>query len=542
MSYENEVSELTELYSKMNNALMENQSEVFSRIAFEFISRAMDLFAVAPENHFFDDIIGLRFGLWATSMRAMEKNGKRILAITSDWDFNGTWTSKNIVVLCHVDENGNATFCDREYIERFAMRCADSTYVRYNCGLPVCSKCFDIAESGVTKIIHEGMICEGCASKMELSVCLRCGNKYKSESEEHVYICGEETIVCPNCANEAIECRYHDRLELDSGQNYVENENDYVCDDAIQTGDYSCCENCGELFYVHDDGWYGEYEGETLCRSCAENMEDEGEIRSYYYKPDPKFFIGEGDYSYDEEGGKLYLGIELEVDGDHPGRFSTELVDALGSYVYVKHDGSLDNGAEVVTHPLESNFALEWDGWEKIRAIALDNGMESHNPGTCGLHIHLNRLFFGKTELQRDYAISKLIYVFDKFEDDLMKFSRRRSADVSQWCRFPHGDMQPEDDEIKRKDKLKNVSYTRYTAINLQNENTVEVRLWRGTLNLDTLFATIDFTQALARFVKHEDYPVIDECKKFGDLIDKIACYAKDDDKIRQYAISRNCE
>ena len=64
------------------------------------------------------------------------------------------------------------------------------------------------------------------------------------------------------------------------------------------------------------------------------------------YKPDPIFY-GKG---------PRYLGAELEIDG--AGECSENAQEILNlangdwELIYCKHDGSLDDGFEVVTHPM----------------------------------------------------------------------------------------------------------------------------------------------------------------------------------------------
>ena len=64
--------------------------------------------------------------------------------------------------------------------------------------------------------------------------------------------------------------------------------------------------------------------------------------------------------------------------------------------------------------------------------IAKDNGFRSHNTNTCGYHIHFNRSFF---EDKEDECIAKLLYLVEKFWDELVKFSRRDYENLERWQR-----------------------------------------------------------------------------------------------------------
>ena len=50
-------------------------------------------------------------------------------------------------------------------------------------------------------------------------------------------------------------------------------------------------------------------------------------------------------------------------------------------------------------------------------------------------------------------------------------------------------------------DQAKNYHYGRYTCVNLTNSDTVEIRIFRGTLKYTTLAATIQLTNRLCSLV-----------------------------------------
>ncbi len=65
-------------------------------------------------------------------------------------------------------------------------------------------------------------------------------------------------------------------------------------------------------------------------------------IHPYSFKPKPKF-QGEG---------KKFIGIELEYHhcGESDSR-ADRIISSLAEVIYAKHDGSLNDGMEFVTHP-----------------------------------------------------------------------------------------------------------------------------------------------------------------------------------------------
>lgn len=379
-------------------------------------------------------------------------------------------------------------------------------------------------------------VCESCFDSMELRKCEYCANYYEGESESAFYD-GDEIEVCGDCYEQSFYCYYHERQEIGDSY-YVNGTGEYICDDALDSDEFCSCASCGEVFEASDLTECSD--GECRCEECREDYYEDCGLNSYSYKPMPVFVKEDGSTTSDNDG-DLYLGLELEVDNGNLAEFIESMIDV--PHVYLKHDGSLsDEGAEIVTHPLHYSFAYRWDGWETIRSNAIGAGMRSHDADTCGLHVHLNGEYFGEKGLTRDYNVSKLVRIFEKFQDGLIRFSRRRPSQIDSWCRFSDSKIDGKESDGELKDKLDKVKWTRYNAVNLCNSSTVEIRLWRGTLNLNTLSVTIDFTQAVARFAKEKDHPDIERLHKFGDLLEALKPYAFDYDAMKEYADSRGCE
>ena len=74
-----------------------------------------------------------------------------------------------------------------------------------------------------------------------------------------------------------------------------------------------------------------------------------------------------------------------------------------------------------------------------------------------------------------------------------MKFSRRTSRQIEQWTARRGFQAQPADilDNAKKK------RYERYTCVNIANTNTVEIRLFKGTLKFNTFIATLEMVDSV---------------------------------------------
>ena len=217
--------------------------------------------------------------------------------------------------------------------------------------------------------------------------------------------------------------------------------------------------------------------------------------------------------------GGLYLGVELEVecredaDPTEPAQQAKTLLDP--KRVILKHDGSLRNGFEIVSGPAPLWFHqkelwgpfFEWQAKEKA--------LLSHNApsGTCGLHVHVSRAPL--TQLQ----IGKMVQFLHAPENNAFvrymagRPSSSRYADYLAPKRvrpilgqngkpLKRGGPKQKPAFRVREEAGVNVlgRAARYTALNLQNEATVEFRLFRGTLNPGTFFARLEFCHALVKY------------------------------------------
>ena len=103
-------------------------------------------------------------------------------------------------------------------------------------------------------------------------------------------------------------------------------------------------------------------------------------------------------------------------------------------HIYIKYDGSLDDGFEIVSHPATLNYHLNDFPWEDILHYAVQMGYRSHQTSTCGLHIHVNRLSLGETHADQEEAISRILYLVEAYWNELLKFSRRTESAMNRWA------------------------------------------------------------------------------------------------------------
>lgn len=272
------------------------------------------------------------------------------------------------------------------------------------------------------------------------------------------------------------------------------------CDDY-----YTTCEHCGRLI-LYADAYYergDEDEEHPYCQDCYDQRQSSEGIRDYYYKPDPIFY-GKG---------PRYFGVELEIDDageiDSNANAVMSVANEEAERIYCKHDGSLEDGFEIVSHPMSLDYHMNKMPWAEVIAKAEELGYTSHQAGTCGLHVHISRDAFGRTEAEQDEAVARVLYFFEKNWNELLIFSRRTQRQLDQWAsRYGYKDHPKE-----ILDHVKKGRANRYTAVNLTNEDTIEFRMFRGTLKLNTFLATL---QLLDRICDVALYLSDDEIKEIA--------------------------
>lgn len=309
----------------------------------------------------------------------------------------------------------------------------------------------------------------------DLRVCDHCGCVIENDD----FYLVDEDILCPDCVDD--HCVRCDRCgDLIYSDDAVSDEDTNLCEHCYDNY-YSRCEDCGRIIR-NDDAYYSnDYD---YCYDCYNRKHNS--IREYSFKPSAVFF-GKA---------KRYFGVELEVDhGGHDDEKAEEILDAINypdERIYIKSDGSLDDGFEIVTHPMSIDYHMDEFPWDDLTDRLIHMGYRSHQTSTCGLHVHVSRAGLGDTYEEQEDTISHILYFVEHHWNELLKFSRRSEYSMNRWA-ARHG---YEHDPKKLLGKAKSSS-NRYVAVNLCNSNTVEFRLFRGTLKLNTILATLQLVDRI---------------------------------------------
>lgn len=277
-------------------------------------------------------------------------------------------------------------------------------------------------------------------------------------------------------------------------------------------------------------------------------LNDNYVIQSYGTTPSLNFD------KFSTENNPLYLGVELEVDS---GSVSDEDIDdeeyddsemgfdsgvrnlhsqmalskiAKGKQlIYSKTDGSLNYGFEMVSHPLTLAKHTKGVDWKSGMDMLTKIGYRSHNTTTCGLHVHINRNFFGSSATANING-AKIAYLLEKNINDVVKFTRRKDYLLGRWARF--GNMQDymgDNASAKTRSMLTSAfkryypARQKYVALNTMHSKTFEFRIFRGTLNYGTFLATLQLVDNLAHIVRdipnnNDMFSVLDQIT-FDDIV-----------------------
>ena len=354
-----------------------------------------------------------------------------------------------------------------------------------------------------------------------------------------------ERVVC-NCTvdSQGFYCEYHHRYEVGSAHHTV--SGDWLCDVAYEETEHERCDRCGNEHYTTQFRDYVDEDDGTVlhvCSWCYDNLTRDdipwrnpwGRMR-HWSKPTPKF------YGLGEDGSikrsrtaleRMYVGIELELDQEHRCRRSGDDADGLAidlmkhfrGSLYCEDDSSLRTGCECVTmpHTVPAYHAFDWDF---LLEKADERNLAANH--TCGMHTHVSRTAFGGNRPTQARNIAKLAMLIDEHWDWFWTLSRREDVDDEHWCKPStfDGDWDDYIDDMTSAGHDVNDD-DRYYAVNVQNSNTVEIRLWAASTDKDTIVGTIDTVEALVNLVKDESaetlYDLTDEGLR--DMLLKHATY-----------------
>ena len=338
-----------------------------------------------------------------------------------------------------------------------------------------CDSCGDTLteDTGRTCVGDTDLFCDECTDSYTVA-CDACSVLVRDTSTNPTAT-GDN--VCDTCFQDYEECYECDEAFPERNLQRVGTGHD-VCDDCVNNT-YFWCNVCDVL--THSD-YYG---SDDRCEDCE--TDEDRSIHDYGYRPTPEFRSDGTDVAPTRQ--RVYFGVELEVEAQASSLLSDVAEEiTAGEFHYAKEDASLHRGFELVSHPATLAYHIRSGKWRNALRVMRQNDFRSHNSGRCGLHIHLNRGQGALGMRLGEATECKIAYFIHRQYSMFTKLARRGSGDYTAFVQK----------ELKRGE---NTNRRRSEAVNFTHE-TVELRLFRGTLKLETFYATLEMADAIVRFCK----------------------------------------
>ena len=342
--------------------------------------------------------------------------------------------------------------------------------------------------------------------------CVGCRHTYivpepMSEAEEFGFTSARGE-VCADCTRTCNECDI--QFNVNNGYSHAYDDGDYYCHRCTNEH-WRSCAHCDEWV----DNW-NTISYSTICESCTEDnywycdyceqYHDEDyscrsnrNVHDYSYRPEPIFHATEAEVDNAKIATKFrnnvirkyrqmtYMGFELEVESEG-GNFNAgaELFSDKQDLVYLKEDGSLNHGFEIVSHPMTLDWFMERFPFEYLEELT-SLGFEGWSTGTAGLHVHVSRDAFSSISAEAKFVC--LIH------NNAHLFEALAGRSDSRWAQFDNGNT-----ENLRRKLLQINSADRYSAVNMNNTNTLEVRIFRSSLKPERLQMALQLVDACVAY------------------------------------------
>lgn len=282
---------------------------------------------------------------------------------------------------------------------------------------------------------------------------------------------------------------------------YAEDGETSYCDDNPPS-----CSSCGEVDDTPDveqpPDWSGSVHA-MMCSYCIDESssydgshDDDDAIHSWNYTPELRFRTVDGTYSdwqirtTPDLAATPFLGLEIETSAN--AQFSSIVTGAPPDVMYGKSDSSIggSNPVEIVTHPATLDWFNDHFPWQVLSDMA-KSGAKSYRDASCGIHIHVSAAAFTAPHMFRFLAFHY------RNPSTAQAIGQRGSVNYCSWSKW----LETRPNIIKYATKRQKPS-DRYMAVNLTNDETIELRYFRGNLNPARVRKNLQWVQAVYEYTK----------------------------------------
>jgi len=381
----------------------------------------------------------------------------------------------------------------------------------------VCSQCGRL----VISYCYMDDVCTTCFNKHVVQCAFCQKNFFNKTQEVNFFDNGASCYLCDECKESLQQCQACKKYIVTSSYNF---NGECFCSECIKEKNISCvqCYKC-RINFASNSKHIKKTKLGYLCDICRMDRRLKlisGGIQQYSYKPLPIFFQNYEDNDYNN----LYFGVELEVvtpytrENKYDDKIAKWLqyeVNSEEDLCYIKYDSSIGkqgmNGFEIVTHPFSWKWLISDIGINTINKIMeIKNfNCSAFRTNTCGMHVHLSKDAFIDTIHLYDFL--KLIYENKEFS--VLISERTNNLKIDMYSNFEKSLLHLKDmAQLKR-----NIDSDRHKAVNLNSPNTVEVRIFRSTLDYLRFMKNIEFCKSVFDFTeKKEKVPVtLENFKKY---------------------------
>lgn len=344
-----------------------------------------------------------------------------------------------------------------------------------------CDRCgqFDLL-TPVSNLEYIGMLTDYVIGRVP-----RCSASF--DVHGHVFAPTQTRHWCSECvAYNAVPCRYTNTIiPLTDAVNILGTTTEYVARCVVRNQELRICTNasCGQL-----------YTEDTPCRWC-EPMSNHNERRLENTRQEESVIEGYHavrNFKKLGEDSQLFFGLELEFEMRSKATSTKTDIAKKARELFgelcatVSHDGSLQNGAEIVTQPATLSYLYKnFPEVDQLKQL----GAAADSRAACGMHIH-----FSKNQLSKLHRC-KLDALFTSERTDWTRIFRRLP---NNYCQVP---------PTPRLNKsfcapLYTDRLDRYRMLNHKPQHTIELRSPRGSLTKDTILATVEILNAAITFSK----------------------------------------
>lgn len=381
-------------------------------------------------------------------------------------------------------------------------------------------------------------------------ICINCGKQHIPVPDQTIVFSNKKYFLCVSCCLDYRRCVSCGLLKRD-GKFHTVGKRKRVCDQCYLENYFRCrecglgihkdkkiivfykrsgfhevckhcsdtskvkCQECGKESYSFVGENLYDHENNKV-HFCAECTEKRTAIQDHNYLPMVRHFhkgIKEGKVT--DKG--LYFGFELEVENQYSyinrAAMAVLVKEKYGSaYIYVMGDATLEDGIEIVSYPFTwDKYKESIDKWNDLLLYLRSKNWKA-NTKKVGFHVHMTKAAFTTFHL---FKFLKFFY---------QEHNRNFICTIAQ--REPEmywGFGEANNVVVNAKDKNNRNQADHYHVVNLNKKDTIEIRMFKGTLEPLYFNKNIEFLHAIFKYsrdygpnmMKYDHFvPYLQKCYK----------------------------